>query len=79
LEGKILHDAHIIEGGKSYLITKCLITGSVRGQSLLETIDYIETNIIDKAVCYLPETIPLLHEANLFTRKFIADLKEGIS
>ena len=79
LEGKILHDAHIIEGGKTYLITKCLITGSVRGQSLLETIDYIETNIIDKAVCYLPETIPLLNKANLFTRKFIADLKAGIS
>jgi len=30
LEGKILHDAHMIEGGKTYLIVKSLITGSVR-------------------------------------------------
>jgi len=78
LEGKILHDAHIIEGGKSYMITKCLITGSVRGQTLLETIEYIETNILDKSTCYLPETIPLLNEANLFAKEFLRELKSGI-
>lgn len=32
IEGKILHDAHVLEGGKTYLIVKILITGSVRGQ-----------------------------------------------
>jgi uncharacterized protein len=32
LEGKILHDAHMIESGKTYLIVKSLITGSVKGQ-----------------------------------------------
>lgn len=31
IEGKILHDAHVLEGGKTYLIVKTLITGSVRG------------------------------------------------
>ena len=39
LEGKILHDAHVLEGGKTYLVVKTLITGSVRGQSLKETLD----------------------------------------
>ena len=38
LEGKILHDAHVLEGGKTYLVVKTLITGSVRGQSLTETL-----------------------------------------
>jgi len=38
MEGKILHDAHMIEGGKIYLIVKSLITGSVRGQTLEQTI-----------------------------------------
>jgi len=79
LEGKILHDAHLIEGGKAYMLTKCLITGSIRGQSLLETINYIETNILDRAICYLPETAELLEEANLFTKNFLHELKNGIS
>lgn len=42
IEGKILHDAHVLEGGKTYLIVKTLITGSVRGQSLLDTLNYME-------------------------------------
>ena len=42
LEGKILHDAHILEGGKTYMAVKTLITGSVRGQSLRETMEYME-------------------------------------
>jgi len=79
IEGKILHDAHLIEGGKTYIITKCLITGSLREQSLLETINYIERNIFDKSSCYLPETIPLLNEANLFAKDFINELKNGIA
>jgi len=32
----------ILEGGKTYLMVKTLITGSVRGQSLLDTLNYME-------------------------------------
>ncbi len=78
LEGMILHDAHLIEGGKAYMITKCLITGSVRGQTLLQTIDYIGKNILFKRKCYLPETIPLFEEANKYTSDFLYELKKGI-
>lgn len=78
IEGKILHDAHLIEGGKVYIIAKCLITGSLRGQTLLETIDYMENNIIDKRECFLPETISLFEEANQFAKEFLAELKNGI-
>ena len=78
LEGKILHDAHLIEGGKVYMITKCLITGSLRGQSLLETIAFVEENILGKRTCYLPETTPLFEEAHQFACQYIADLKNGL-
>ena len=79
IEGKILHDAHILEGGKTYVIVKTLITGSVRGQSLAETLDYMEENVLNKNNCYLPETTPLCDEMNRYTNGFFADLKEGIS
>lgn len=79
IEGKILHDAHVLEGGKPYLIVKTLITGSVRGQSLLQTLDYMEKNVLDQNKCYLPETIPLCDEMNKLTMEFYKELREGIS
>jgi uncharacterized protein len=39
-EGKILHDAHSLEGDEGFLITKCLVTGTARGQALQQTVDY---------------------------------------
>ena len=78
IEGKILHDAHVLEGGKTYLIVKTLITGSVRGQSLTETMKYMEENVLDKNKCYLPETIPLCEEMNRYANRFFAELMAGI-
>lgn len=78
IEGKILHDAHILEGGKTYLIVKTLITGSVRGQSLLDTLNYMQRNVLDKNKCYLPETIPLCEEMNKYTTSFFEELIKEI-
>ena len=78
LEGKILHDAHVLEGGKTYLAVKTLITGSVRGQSLEETLKYMEKHVLDRNICYLPETIPMCVEMNSFTRMFYSELMDGI-
>ena len=78
IEGKILHDAHVLEGGKTYLVVKNLITGSVRGQSLVDTLKYMEKNVLNINKCYLPETIPLCEEMNRYTNDFFADLKDGI-
>lgn len=78
VEGKILHDAHVLEGGKTYLVVKTLITGSVRGQSLIETLDFMEKNVLNQNKCYLPETIPLCDEMNKYTNDFFTELKEGI-
>ena len=77
-EGKILHDAHMIEGGKTYLIVKSLITGLVRGQKLEETIEYLEKNILGKGSCYLEEAKVVYEEQQIFAKQFIKDLKEGL-
>lgn len=78
LEGKILHDAHVLEGGKSYTVVKTLITGSVRGQPLKETLAFMEKNVLGKNICYLPETMALCDEMNMFTEEFFKILSEGI-
>ena len=78
LEGKILHDAHVLEGGKAYTVVKTLITGSARGQSLLETLNFMEKNVLDSATCYLPETVPLCEEMNRYTRQFFEELTKEI-
>ena len=78
MEGKILHDAHVLEGGKTYLLVKTLITGSVRGQSLIETMNYMKENVLDKNKCYLSETIPLCEEMNEYTNNFFEELSKEI-
>ena len=78
LEGKVLHDAHVLEGGKTYTAVKTLITGSVRGQTLLETLDFMEQYVLGKNVCYLPETIKLCREMNDWTLHFFEEIKRGI-
>lgn len=78
LEGKVLHDAHMIEGGKTYIIVKSLITGSVRGQTLEQTIRYIDNNILGKGTCYLPEAQVIYNQQQEFAKDFINDLKEGL-
>lgn len=79
LEGKILHDAHVLEGGKTYLVVKTLITGSLRGQSLTETLQFMKDHCLGANACYLPETIPLCEEMNAFAERFYRELTEGIS
>lgn len=78
LEGKILHDAHVLEGGKTYLVVKTLITGSVRGQSLCDTVEYMKKNVLGKNRCYLPETIDLCEKMNDYARLFVEELEAGI-
>lgn len=78
LEGKILHDAHVLEGGRTYLVVKTLITGSVRGQSLRETLDYMKTHVLGRNRCYLPETVGLCGEMDRFAAEFAAELEKDI-
>ena len=38
-ESKILHDAHLLEGGDTFFTIKCLISGTLMGQNLNETLN----------------------------------------
>ena len=78
IEGKILHDAHLLEGGKTYLIVKSLVTGTARGQSLSETIKYMEDNVLGKFKCFLPESQNEYCEKEKFAEEFLKDLKENL-
>jgi len=69
----------MIEGGKTYLIVKSMITGSVRGQSLEQTIAYIENNILGRGCCYLPEGKRVYEELQKYAAGFIKDLKDGLA
>ncbi|MGB4100665.1 MAG: hypothetical protein WBK91_01980 [Alphaproteobacteria bacterium] len=52
LEGGILHDAHLLEGDENFLITKCLVTGTARGQKLDQTVRYFFENIVNQKPDY---------------------------
>ena len=78
LEGKILHDAHLLEGGKTFLITKSLVTGTQRGQRLDETIFFIEKNILNKGEVSLAENEKAYAEKQAYAKSFIYYLKRGL-
>lgn len=79
IEGKILHDAHVLEGGKTYLIVKTLITGSIRGQTLQETLEYMKRMVLNKNKCHLPETLKLCEEMNNYTNNFYEQIIKDIN
>lgn len=79
IEGTMLHDAHLLEGGKTFLITKSLITGTARGQTLEETISYFEQKSLGRFKCYLPEAQRIYEEKEKFARDFIAELKSNLT
>lgn len=80
IEGKILHDAHLLEGGRTFWIVKCLITGTARGQSFKEIISYMKKNLSPKFKgtfkCYLPETKKLYCEKEKFAINFVKEMKD---
>ena len=78
IEDKILHDAHLIEGGETFLIVKSLITGTLRGQTLKETVDYMKNNIICKFKCYLPEAQKIYEKKEKFAKDFLEKLKKNL-
>lgn len=79
LEGKIVHDAHLIEGGKTFMIVKSLITGALRRQTLEETIEFLESSVIGKFHCYLPQSQRIYAGKERFAKSFLAQLKGDIA
>ena len=78
-EGIILHDAHLIEGGPTFLLVKSLVTGTERGQSLEETLTRIEHDILGRYACCLPEAQALYAEKERYAGEAISSLKAGLA
>lgn len=77
LEGKILHDAHHLEGGKTFFVVKCLLIGASKGESLQEILEHIQIPAeVPKSA--LPESQAAYNEKDRFTRDFIKSLEENL-
>jgi uncharacterized protein len=77
LEGKILHDAHLLEGGRTFEVVKLLITGALRGESLPQVIDYFDSSV-GKYTCYLLENKAQYKDRVAFARDFFNDLRKNL-
>lgn len=78
IEGKILHDAHLLEGGRTFHVVKSLVTGASRGNSLQQTMDHFNADIYGKYKCYLAENTKQYEEKEAFARKFFNDLAKNL-
>ena len=79
LEGKILHDAHTIEGGAYFRFLKPLLTGTHMQQPLDATLEFIEHNVVDKGYVYLLESEAFLAEQELMAAKLLKELKTELN
>lgn len=77
-EACILHDAHLLEGEETYLVVKSLLTGTLRGQNLLETLSYVEKTI-SKSKILIEENQEELDAKLLQARKIYHDLLTTIT
>ena len=77
-EGAYLHDSHLIEGGKNFEVAKSLVTGSLRGQTLEQTLDFIESKLLGKFKCVTPKAQSIYAEKERFTREFVAELRKHL-
>jgi uncharacterized protein len=55
-----------------------LCTGTARGQSLGQTLEYFEQHVLGKGKCYLPEAQIVYEEMQQFAEQFIRDLRAGL-
>lgn len=78
IEGALLHDAHLLEGGKTFMVTKCLVAGTSRGQTVEESIRFMEQNVLGRFHCCLPESQAPYEERERFAREFLDDLKANL-
>jgi uncharacterized protein len=79
IEGKVLHDAHLVAGGRALMVAKLLVTGDLRGFPIEHTINYFEGEVDGRFRCYFPETRKTYAEMEKFARKFFRDLKASVS
>lgn len=74
LEGIIVHDAQLLEGGRTFLIASSLMLGAAQGATLEEVLATVEEQMLGCIRCYLPEAQRLYAEKTAFARAFLDDL-----
>jgi len=79
IEGKILHDAHLVVGGRTLMVANFLVTGALRGFPIEHTINYFEKEVDGRFKCHLPEMRQRYSEMEGFTREFFRDLRDSLS
>ena len=77
LEGKILHDAHHLEGGKTFFVVKTIMIGASKGESLQEMAEHM-TVPPEVPKSALPELQAEYDEKDRFTRDFINDFSKSL-
>ncbi|OGY94846.1 MAG: hypothetical protein A2406_04555 [Candidatus Komeilibacteria bacterium RIFOXYC1_FULL_37_11] len=78
IEGKIAHDAHLLEGGKTFLIVKTLCTGVAIGKTLEESLQYLQEQVLGKFHCLLPEAQELYALKEAYANDFLHDLQNHL-
>lgn len=78
VEGKVLHDAHLLEGGETFHVVKSLIAGKERGQEFMESLEYLEENILGEYSCVLAGNQEEYNRKEKFARDFIKKLREDL-
>ena len=79
VEGKILHDAHLLEGGELFFLIKALWTGCKRGQSLEETLDYIEEKLLFKFDVAIEENRKEWEKRQRIAKEMVERIRRSLS
>jgi uncharacterized protein len=77
-EGKVLHDAHLLEGDENFIITKVLVTGSARGQSLEDTINYYQEKLHGRHHCCFVQNQDEYEKREKIVFKYLTKLKSEL-
>jgi uncharacterized protein len=77
-EGLLLHDGHLLEGGRTFQVVKTLVTGAARGATLAEIVSYWERNVHGRYRCFLPVAQSEYAERESFAKAVFAELRSEI-
>jgi uncharacterized protein len=73
-EGMLLHDGHLLEGGRSFLLVKTLVTGAARGSTLADIVAFWNRHVAGQFRCALPLAQQRYDEQEAFAQAVFAEL-----
>jgi uncharacterized protein len=78
-EGIALHDGHLLEGGRSFLLVKSLVSGAARGSTLAEIVEYWSEHDTGRTRCVLPAAQSVFEQRLAFARSVFEELAEDVA